>query len=354
MKSKIIFLSVVLFICFSCRKEETEFIQTPEEEILEANSNIAELIRRTSSNDGSLDNIVDKANCFDIAFPYVVNVNGLLITVNSQEDYAVIECVLDQSDSDTDTLNINFPITIILSDFSEISIDSITQLDSYTNNCNGENEEDNDIECIDFEYPIEASTFNPNNETIETLFLENDHQLFDFVRNIDESNIITMDFPLMVTHADSSEANINNFIELETAIENAIHTCDEDDDYDFSDDDCIDCTIAEIQDLLTNCEDWNVNRLKRNATDYDNVYDGYDFNFFSNGTMDVYWNGNNASGTWIASGSGNNLEIIINVPTLPLCNANWILQEIKNCSDETEINFIVGDDDRIQYINDCD
>ena len=49
----------------------------------------------------------------------------------------------------------------------------------------------------------------------------------------------------------------------------------------------------------------------------------------------------------------NNLEIIIDVPALPLCNNNWILQEIKNCSSDTEINLIVGNDDRLQYRNNC-
>ena len=153
--------------------------------------------------------------------------------------------------------------------------------------------------------------------------------------------------------SDNSQVIINNFDELEDVIENAIDSCDEDDDYDFSDDDCLDCNISEIEDLLINCSDWNVNRLKRNAMDYDDAYEGYDFNFFSDGTMSVFWNTTTVFGTWVASGSGNNLEIIIDVPELPLCNNNWILQEIKNCSNDTEINLIVGNDDRLQYENGC-
>ena len=62
-------LILLAFISFfsSCREEETEFIQTPEDEILESNTNIAILIERTTSNDGSLDNLVDRANCFNIS-----------------------------------------------------------------------------------------------------------------------------------------------------------------------------------------------------------------------------------------------------------------------------------------------
>jgi hypothetical protein len=354
MKFKTTILLLVLSLIFtSCRKEETQFEQVPEDEVLDTNSNISDLILRTATNDGSLDNIVDKANCFNVAFPYTVSVNGAEITVNSQDDYAVIECVFDQSDSDTDSLNITFPITIILDDFSEVAINSLAELNTYTNNCNGENIADNDIECIDFDYPIEASTFNPNNELLNTLLLESDRQLFDFVSTINEDNIVTIDFPIAVTLSDNSETSINNFVELETAIQTAINTCDEDDDYDYSDDDCNDCTPTAIETILINCNDWQVNRLKRNAMDYDDAYDNYDFNFFADGSMSVFWNTTTVFGTWSASGTGDNLEILIDVPSLPLCNNTWILQEIKNCSNDTEINLTVGNDDRLQYINGC-
>jgi len=347
------FVIALLLIFSSCRKEETVLIQTPEDEILESNSNVSDLIERTASNDGSIDNIVDSANCFDIAFPYSVSANGETIIMNSQQDYAVIECVFDASDADVDTLSITFPIDIVFEDFSVTTVNSLTELNSISSNCNGENEFDNDIECVDFNYPLEASTFNPNNELLNTTTLLNDAQLFSFVRNIDENTIVTMDFPFMVTLSDGSQSSISDFPMLESTISTAINACDEDDDYDYSDDDCNDCTTSSIESLLTSCTDWNVNRLKRNSTDYDDAYEGYDFNFFADGTMSVFWNTTTVFGTWTASGSANNLEIIIDVPALPLCNNNWILQEIKNCSSDTEINLIVGNDDRLQYRNNC-
>lgn len=347
----LIFL-VISLILSSCRKEETEFIQTPEDEVLETNTNIAALMQRTASNDGSLDNIVDRANCFDIAFPYTVNVNGVDIEVNSASDYTVIECVLDQSEVDN-TLNIEFPITIILTDYSEVTINTLTEFLSYTSGCNGENEYDDDIECIDFIFPIEASIFNPNNELLETITIENDNQLFDFIDDLDEDHITTFNFPITVILANDTQITINNFVELENTIEDAIDTCDEDDDYDYSDDDCDNCTTSQLEDLLLSCSDWEVDKLERDGDDYDDAYNGYEFNFFSDGTMSVYWNTTTVYGTWTTSGSGNNLEVLIDVPDLPLCNNNWILHEIENCSDETKIDLRVGDDDRLRYENNC-
>uniref|UniRef100_UPI003512B2A1 hypothetical protein n=2 Tax=Winogradskyella sp. TaxID=1883156 RepID=UPI003512B2A1 len=348
-----LYLLLILLAFSSCRKEETEFIQEPEEEVLVANSNIADLILRTSSNDGSIDNIVDRANCFDIAFPYSVNANGVDITLNSQNDYLAIECIFDESDSDTDTIDINYPVTIVFADFSEITINNSTELTNYANNCNGENESDDDIECLDFQYPIEASTFNPNNELLETVILQNDNDLYDFVQDIDSETIVSVDFPITVILADNSEISISNFTELENTIATAINSCDEDDDYDYSDDDCDNCSPTELEDLLTNCSNWEVDKLERDGEDYDDIYDGYTFNFFTNGTISVYWNTTTVYGTWVANGFGNNLEVIIDVPALPLCNNNWILHEIENCSDETKIDLRVGDDDRLRYENDC-
>lgn len=351
-KITLFFLAITLLFT-ACRKEETEFINTPEEETLSANSVLASLMRRTAINDGSQDNIVDRANCLEVAFPYTVLANGQDILVNSEADLALIECVFDASDADDDTLMIQFPLTIVLDDYTTISIDSISELNSYINACSGEHEIDDDIECIDFQYPIVASRFNASNELLETITLQNDAQLFDFINQLTANDITTMDFPLEVTLYDATTMSANNFVELESMLTAAIDACDEDDDYDYNDDDCNDCTMADMQAVLVGCTNWTVNRLKRSATDYDNIYDGYYFNFFDDNTLSVFWGSTTVYGTWTASGMGNSLELVIDVPALPLCNNNWILQAIKNCDNVTEINLMVGDDDRLQYENTC-
>ncbi|MDC0006992.1 hypothetical protein OAE07_03380 [Winogradskyella sp.] len=345
------FLTVLLFT--SCRTEETEFIETPEDEVLVANSSIAELMQRTAANDGSINNIIDKANCFDIVFPYVVMANSEQVVVNSITDFKTVECVFDASDADIDNLDIEFPITIIQGDFSEIEVTNLNQLNNFIANCNGENVNDTDIECLDFLYPIEASTFNANSEILETVTIERDNQLYNFITAINTSDIVTFNFPITTIDANGIETSITNFIALETAILNADNSCDEDDDYDYNDDDCNDCNTTQLENLLTNCPNWIVNRLKRDNTDYDDVYYNYNFNFLTDGTMSVSWNATTVFGTWSAGGNGNSLEVVIDVPSLPLCNNNWILQEVRTCSVETEVDFRLGNDNRLQYENIC-
>ncbi|MBR9915046.1 MAG: hypothetical protein GYB32_09520 [Algicola sp.] len=348
----ILFSVLLLVLSTACRKEEMESIQTAPEDTLEANSNIAQLMQRTTMNDGSNDNIIDNSNCFNISLPVTVIANDIEVTVNTEEDYLVIESIFDAFDDDYDSLEILFPIIIVLNDFSEITIANYSELNNYSNNCNGENEFDADIECLDFVYPMTAVAFNTNSEILYTETFTTDYELYLFLEQIESDDLISLNFPIDVFIADGSIFSISDFFELETIIEQNIDVCDEDDDYDYNDDDCDDCTPLLLQDILTNCSDWYVDKLERNDVDYDDAYVGYLFNFFENGTLSVYWESTTVYGTWNATGLANNITIVVEIPSLPLCNNNWVLQEIDDSSSETKVDLRVGESDRLRYKND--
>lgn len=350
------FSVTILFVAlmfFSCRKEDIQLIQAPDDQVLVANSELANLMQQTVMNDGSFDNIIDRANCFNIKLPITVKANGVQIIINSEDDLNDVEFVFDTSDDDADELEINFPVTIVFNDFKEVVVENLNQLYTYSNRCNGENESDLDIECLDFEYPIRASIFNSSNELIDVINVVNDYQLYDFLENIDQNDIVSMEFPIKVELFDDTELSVNNLDELKSLIQTYYNACDEDDDYDYNDDDCDSCSVEALKTLLTSCDNWIVDKLERNYYDYDEVYDGYEFNFSENGGVSVYWSGYQAYGTWEASGSGNELTVVINIPNLPYCNNNWILHEIQSYSDETRVDFRVGNKDRLRYIKNC-
>jgi len=347
-------ITLLFLISFSsCRKEEVEFIQAPDDEILQANSSIANLMQRTAMNDGSNDNIIDYANCFNIQLPITVVVNGTQIIVNTENDYDTIEDIFDEFDDDTDYINITYPITIVLNDFTQVTINNSTELNSYSINCNGENESDDDIECLDFQYPIIASIFNANNELLQTVTINSDFELYVFIDSIDENDIVSINFPITVTLSDNTSFTINNLNELENIIENYINDCDEDDDYDYNDDDCDNCTPSQLSTLLTQCPNWTVDKLERNNNDYDDLYDGYLFNFFIDGSISVSWSSTTVYGNWSTSGTGNNIVVVIDIPSLPYCNNNWYLHEIDEGSGETKIDLREGNNDRLRYENNC-
>ncbi|MBT8287173.1 MAG: hypothetical protein HKN00_05865 [Flavobacteriaceae bacterium] len=348
---------IVLFIAFatltfnSCRDEEVEFVQAPTEETLSASSQVATLMQRTATNDGSFDNIVDGANCISLEFPFTVTVNGIMFTVTSEADLETVEDIIDEFEDDDDSIIINYPITIILSDFTEILINSEDELEDLAEDCNGENEYDDDIECLDFQYPITASIFNTNNELIDTVTITSDEELYNFIDDLDESDIVVVDFPLTVILFDGSSLIVNNLSELEALIEDAEDDCDEDDDFDYNDDDCDSCTTDELSSILTSCSDWIVDKLERNDMDLEDQYTGYLFNFFNDGTISVDTGSNTYPGTWTSAGSGNNIVVTIDIPALPDCNDAWLLHEIEQGA-ETDVDLRLGDD-RLRFETDC-
>lgn len=342
----------VLFTMTSCRTEDDLAIDPPTEETIEANSTIANLMANVAINDGSLDNIIDNASCLSIQLPVTVTVNGIELTINDEDGYQDIEDIIDLFDDDVDSVIISYPITVILTDYSTVVVNSDSELAALTANCVGENEDDDDIECIDFQYPITASVFDENNDLINTITINNDNDMYDFIDDLDEFAAVTINFPITVIFADGSTQTINSVQELEDAIEMADDTCDEDDDNDFDDDDCDNCTTNDLETVFADCSEWTVDKLERNDNDLEDNYVGYIFAFNSDGTILVTQGSNTFNGTWEASGSGNNISVVINVTGLPDFNDTWNLHEIEQDDDEVDVDLRLGDD-RLRFESDC-
>ena len=300
-----------------------------------------------------MDNIIDKANCFKVKLPVTVLANNIEIEVNNEANYETIEDVFDEFDDDEDVIEITFPITIILEDYSQVNIGNYAELSNFSSNCNGENIPDDDIECVDFQYPITASIFNSNNEMIETVTFNGDESFYVFINEIEQYDIVTIDFPVTVSLSDGAITNVQNLNELEVVMNSYRDTCDEDDDNNYNDDDCNECTIIQLTSYLTGCQDWIVDRLRRDDSgNQEDYYDNYVFNFYPDGTVISTFSIWTYTGTWTASGSANNIIVVIDIPTLPDCNNEWTLHEIEENPNETKVDFILGED-QIRYVNDC-
>ena len=345
------FLLSIVLLNLSCRQEEFEYFPPIDEPNL-ANSMVADLLERTALNDGSIDNIIDRSNCFTVKLPVVVTANGTDILVDTEDDYANIEAIFDASDDDTDVLEIQFPITIVLSDFNEVGIADQAEFDSFSSGCNGENVPDDDIECLDIQYPITASIFNQTTEAFDNLSIISDAQLYNFIDDLESDDVVNIAFPINVVLADGTETSIGNLIALEQVIDEAKDSCDEDDDYDFNDDDCDNCTTNQLADLLTGCSNWMVDKLERNDQDLEDNYTAYSFNFLTDGTLSAETNTNSFSGTWESAGNGNNIAFTINIPNLSDFNAIWNLHEIEQNGGENKVDLRIGDD-RLRFESNC-
>jgi len=338
LKNYFFILSLISTFLFSCQKEISTVVQPTQSEVLTPNTTVESLIQKTVTKDGSKDNIIDNASCTSVQLPVTVIANGVEIVINSESDYAEIENIFDQSSLDEDSLEIIFPITIILSDYTEVTIQNMGELENYTNTCNGENEPDDDIECVDFNYPITFSIFDSANELTNTVSIQNDEQFYLFLENMNESDIVQINFPISITLADGTEKTINNLGELETAIDTAKNMCNEDDNNDYDDDDCVNCTTEQITDILLTCS-WMPDTVIVNGQDNSDQYANYIFTFNQDGTVVADDNGNELQGTWIIDQTDNGILVKINFDGLPDFSFNWNLHEYNEDQSEVDLTF---------------
>ncbi len=345
--SKLLFLPLIILMTFtSCQDEVIDITDPNERETLVANSTLANLMQNTSLRDGSFDNIIDNANCISINLPVTIIVNGIEITIDSEEDLAVIEAIFDQFSDDTDEIEIVFPITIILNDYTEVTINNLEELEQFIEECTGENEDDDDIECIDFQYPISISVFNAAFEVIETVTINSDEELYDFIEELDGGLLAGINFPVTMVKADGTTIVVNNNDELQAAIEAAEDACDEDDDNDYDDDDNNDIPVDDLNILCSNCT-WTVDKLEIGDQNLEDQYEGYVFTFIPDGPVKVEDpNGTIYEGTWGLTENDNGIPALsINIPDLPdFNNELWLLHEIQDENGEIKVDFRSGID----------
>jgi hypothetical protein len=340
------FFALLLFA--SCQDEVIEITEATEGEALVAESELTSLMYSTSIMDGSADNIIDNASCTSVKLPITVQVNGLDLTIDSREDFKVIEAIFNKFDDDEDRLNIIFPITIILSDHEEIVLDNKEALQELIKECRGENEEDDDIECIDFQYPISFSVYNSQFQVIDVITIENDRQLHRFIKRVKSRDVFaSLNFPITMVYADGETVEVNDNLQLERTIREAKNACDEDDDNDYGDDDF---TKERLDEYLQICP-WVVYEFERNNQDNTAEYKEYALNFKEDGVVVMRARGGNIlTGTWSTRVSDRGALLKMTFDALADFTLEWIVYDIEY----GKIKLFEVDGNRIIMKKNCD
>ena len=331
---------LAIALSFTACQNEFEEINTGEEpQAITANSSTANLIQRTSTNDGSYDNIVDGTSCFEINFPYSVEVNGLVLTIESKDDIEQIEGIFDSVDDDENLLDILFPITVTAGDFSEITLNSIEDLRELAAECK-EGGEDDDIECVDFVYPMTLFTFSINLEQTSTVKVESDRELRLFFNDLGEDSLISFDFPITLKLYDETTIAVESNQELAIAIENAKDDCDEDDDNDYNDDDF---SEDEFVEKLVECV-WFVQEFKRDDVDQTGQFVNYILNFKEDGTVVTGFRGaTTVEGTWNTTFGDDGVKLAMEFQSSTDFNLEWNVYDMG----DDKIKLYNGDGNRI-------
>lgn len=330
----------------SCQKERYDVPPQDEQETMMASSASAKLIERTVANDGSWDNIIDGSSCFDMKFPYTVDVNGVEITIDSREDLSIIEEIFDAVDGDEDLLDIIFPVTITMGDYTEVTLNSMEDLREIADQCI-EGGNDDDIECIDVVYPVTLFTFDTSIQILDDYKINSDFELRRFMAGLGENDIISIDFPVTFELYDGSKVTVNTLAELAATIEGAKDLCDEDDDNDHNDDDF---TKERLDNLLVECP-WSVKELKRDNYNHTEQYGEYLMNFTADGAvMVIDREGNVLNGGWSTRVAEHKVLLKLEFDVLVDFNLEWFVYEIE----EGKIKLYTDNHNKIVMETSCD
>ena len=187
-----------------------------------------------------------------------------------------------------------------------------------------------DIECVDFQYPISFSVFNIDFQIIDVVTIENDRQLYHFIKRVKNAEVIaSLNFPITLEYADGTNIEVNNNEELARTINEARDACDEDDDNDYGDDDF---TKERLDKYLVTCP-WVVHEFQRNDTNLSDQYNDYALNFKEDGVVVMRARGGDVlTGTWSTRVTDRGALLKMNFENLADFTLEWIYMILKMVS----------------------
>jgi hypothetical protein len=315
----------------SCQNETIEVNEPNDQETIVPNSVLANLMLSASSNNGALDDILDNANCLAINLPVTIIVNDITITINTLADLELIVQIFEEFENDEDVLEFLFPIAVVLNDYTEITINNEDELESFIDECT---EDDDVIECVDFQYPISFSLYNADFQITDTVIIENDEALYVFLESLENSNegvvLASLNFPVTLIYANGETLEVDTNQELEAAINAAEGDCEDVEE---------DCTEDDVAMYLQECY-WRM--VSFNG---DDNFIQYQLFFNENGTLEIIDGATTVAigGNWNMSTSNDGLPEIV-------------ISELTAFSDDLEGSWIVVDcgEDRFELVREIE
>ncbi|MFK5983758.1 MAG: hypothetical protein QM499_12680 [Flavobacteriaceae bacterium] len=317
---------LVFFQFTSCQKEEVVLIEeNPEQGTLTDNSPLTLLMIRTSLNDGNNDDFIDGANCFSIAFPFMVMVGDTEFNIENELDYQDVLDFIEASGGTVNDIEIVFPITIVFPNYDEIIVNNPEELNNYIAAC--EDEIIDDIDCIDFIYPISFFVYNSETEITTTVTVNDDAELFIFLSTLSNTDFISIDFPISVELGDGSVVEVNSNQELE----DLINSCENSGNTDVSD----------LEEYLTT-DTWFVDFFF-DETDETSNFCEYGFNFETGGAVSASNGSNSVDGTWNVILDSDELKVVLDFGNeIPFDKLNDDWKVINGTINEIEMQDVSG------------
>jgi hypothetical protein len=227
---KILTVLLLVILASGCQEEFIVITEPDKTAVFSTSDTIAGLILKVTLQDGSFDDIIDQCSEISINFPYEIRIKNETITISSQEDIEQVEQNYQQF---LNAIVLKFPVTVTFSDHSESTLTNRGDLQKIINEYEKKKREH--IKCIDFIYPFDIFIYNTEFQKPESANIRNDKKLHGLLKH-KNGILVEIDYPISVVLFDGTVLTLENNGDLETAIINAIGTCDNTDEEEFTED----------------------------------------------------------------------------------------------------------------------
>lgn len=339
---KTIQLLLILALSFAltnCQKEEEEIItDTPPTESIVVGSPLAGLISRNSQSPTACDNVLDETSCFRVVLPVTVTVNGNQVNVTTEDDYQTVQDLIDNT-TGNDIVYFTYPITIQYQNFTTQVINDWNELDNAIDDCDDDDGLD-EIDCVFINYPIVINIYNTSTQTTNTVTIQNNTQLYNFINGLNSGVIAAIVYPISATNSSGVNVVINNNSELESFLEDSIDDCDDD----------VGTWNPSFTTVLTT-GNWYVSYFEEDGDVETSNYNGFNFTYFANSNVEVIKNSVTTLGTWTTyiDGGYNKIEFTFVNPDLESLQEDWIILEYNQ--NIIRLKHVSGGNGGTDYLN---
>ncbi len=219
-----VILLTSIFSFTSCQDEiDSENGQNPNTN--SATSPTASNLERSAMYDGSFDDFIDGMSCSSILFPYTATINGTEITLLSKLDYSLVLNILGEIVNDDDVISFQFPLTVKLSNYTEVQVSNQSELDALMDACEEAEENAEDaINCFDIDFPISILTYSLNAEQTGSVIIESEQELYTYMNNFGNDQLFAVNYPITATLNGESNTvvEITSDMDLQTKINECV------------------------------------------------------------------------------------------------------------------------------------
>ncbi|QSB29078.1 hypothetical protein [Flavobacterium sp. CLA17] len=314
---KYISIILVLFLC-GCQSDSEEQDTTAPGTVTNA-SPLTTYLQRVAMVPTVQDNVIDGSTYCTIKLPYTVTVNSATIAVNTTADYQKVIDNINADAYDDDVVKITFPVTMVYYNYIQKVIPNETEFKDLIDYWNMYPDLLSKINGLNINYPITINTYNSANQIAGSVSIASDQAFFSFIKNLNASQYIALQYPISVTDYNNQTKAITNNTEFENAIKYAIDYCPENN-----------ITPLDFTATLTGAS-WDITYYFADS-DKTALYNGYCLVFANDQSVVATKNGISETGQWQSSVQYGVrvFQLTFSSPELAKLNTSWKLFEFNN------------------------